>query len=145
MSKEKTESVSSDRYDTLRMDNLAYMNMPEQGEYLNPIHTGARETTGTSSGATDMHPNSQHQQTESGKQKEMRALPDTPPPPKRDLSLSGKLNEENSSGIQKNSSSTKYPRMGNGFPSLERNAGKEKVLLKQKNSAFDSDLKLSKF
>ncbi|XP_045180801.2 uncharacterized protein LOC123540058 isoform X2 [Mercenaria mercenaria] len=134
MSKEKTESVSSDRYDSLRMDNLAYMNVPEQ-EYLNPIHSGPK---GTPSGSTGAQSGTGVTPKGSGAEREPRALPDTPPPPKRDLSLSGKSSEDSGPSLHKNSNSSRYPRMGNGFTSLERNQGKEKVLLKQKNSAFDS-------
>lgn len=140
MSKEKTESVSSDRYDSLHMDNLAYINMPENEEYLNPIHHRAE---GAASELTETRPSTKNKLNASGREKEQRNLPDTPPPPKRDLSLSGKPDEENNPGVHKNVSSTRYPRMGNGFASLERNAGKEKVLLKQKNSAFDSGSFLS--
>ncbi|XP_060554730.1 uncharacterized protein LOC132715689 isoform X2 [Ruditapes philippinarum] len=165
MAKEKSESVSSDRYDMLHMDNLAYMNMTEQEEYLNPIHMRSEGSTSDSSGAQSLKTNG------TGAERKPRALPETPsqaerytpppqkrntpsppksvtpapppksitpPPPKRDMNLSGKLSEDNGSKLLNNSSSLRYPRMGNGFASLERNPGKEKVLLKQKNSAFDS-------
>ena len=157
MSKEKTESVSSDRYESLHMDNLAYMNMPEQEEYLNPIHTRAEGSPSETAGAQE------HTTKGSGAEKVPRALPETPsepkrytpppkritppppqsktpPPPERDMNLSGKLSEEDGSKMLNNSTSLRYPRMGNGFASLERNQGKEKVMLRQKNAAFDSGL-----
>lgn len=144
MAQQKSVSVSSDRYDTLRMDNQAYVNMPEQEDYLSPV--SPEGTLNTMESSTPPLP---RKSSGSGSLTEVKTegdefkppppatpVPSKPPPPKRNESLAS--NVSRNSSLNKPKGSTKYPKMGNGFASLERNSEKEKVILRQKNSAFDS-------
>lgn len=131
MSKGKSDSVSSekDRYERLRMDNQAYVNMSEQEDYLNPVSAGKGNATPPPPPPPEKDPPKRSSSGASNK--------GAPVPPKRDQSSSTDKFTASNSSLGSNVS-IRYPKMGNGELTLEKKREKEKVLLRQKNSAFDS-------
>lgn len=140
----KSPSVSSDQYDSLKADP-SYVNEKDKQEYLNPLpeKTNVR---------TNGHPNTKQLLSNPGPVPPPRAFDRTPAPPTRDLSISSGTGSDDAfrmsptspgsdkgnnfgNNIGKAGSKTKVFRKETGHAAPPTN---EKVLLRQKNSAFDS-------
>ncbi|KAL4237529.1 hypothetical protein ACF0H5_002243 [Mactra antiquata] len=136
MSKDKTSSWSSEReiYESLRMDNNAYINVQEQEDYLNPVSSSGKVVDNDSPPPPPKKAPPTKYSLRGASSNEGAPLP-----PKRDQSSNSDKFTASNSSLGSNVS-IRYPKMGNGELTLEKKMEKEKVLLRQKNSAFDSGM-----
>lgn len=130
---EKSPSVSSDQYDSVKQD-LGYVNAQDHQDYLNPMDDQAFQPVPSNPGPGLPPP---------------RTLDRAPPPPTRDISISSGTGSEDAFRMSPTSPDTNK---NNFNSSIGRNGAKtkvfrkdipapvqtEKVIFKQKNSAFDS-------
>ena len=128
---QKSASVSSDQYDLVNSD-MAYMNAPNHQEYINPTMDDKHMPPLSNPGPVLPPP---------------RALDRTPPPPTRDLSISSGTGSDDafrmsptSPDINKNTFGNNIGKTGSKTKIFRKDAPvqNEKVIMRQKNSAFDS-------